>query len=89
MKYYKDLSTETCVRRPWLDGLDFGSISEVEQDSLEIDFLKRKWQLLSRNVMNIRRQGSDGFTMAFLMEAWSSIGGILWPYPILLCSWLF
>ena len=72
VQFYQGLYTESDTWCPTTDGLEFASIEEDEQLSLERDFSEEGVQVL-QEMEGDKVPGPDNFTIAFFQKCWSVV----------------
>ena len=73
VQFYESLYREPEEWRPYIDGLTFASIGEVEHDLLEKRFKKEEVVQVLKNLQGDKFPGPDRFTMAFFQKCWSVV----------------
>ena len=70
VQFYKILYQESEEWRPFVEGLEFDQIGELERDCLERRFKKDEILSVVRNMERDKTPGPDGFSMAFFHHCW-------------------
>ena len=70
VQFYKSLYQESEEWRPFVEGLDFDQIGELERGWMERRFDKDKIISVVRDMEGDKAPGLDGFSMAFFHHCW-------------------
>ena len=70
VQFYKTLYQESGECRPFVEGLEFDQIGEVERGWLERSFEKDEILSVVRDMEGDKAPGLDGFSMAFFHHCW-------------------
>ena len=70
VQFYKSLYQESEEWRPFVEGLDFDQIGELERGWMERRFKKDEIISVVRDMEGNKASGPDGFSMAFFHYCW-------------------
>ena len=73
VQFYKTQYQESEEWRPFVEGLEFDQIGEVERGWLERSFEKDEILLVVRDMEGDKAPGPDGFSMAFFHHCWKVV----------------
>ena len=73
VQFYKTLYQESEEWRPFVEGLEFDQIGELERGWLEKRFEKDEILLVVRNMEGDKTPSPDGFSMAFFHHCWKVV----------------
>jgi hypothetical protein len=73
VSFYSRLFADDNVRRPLLDGLEFSSIDEEDNNVLEQPFTEEEVLGVVKNMAGDKAPGPDGYSMAFFRKCWDIV----------------
>ena len=73
VSFYSRLFADDNVRSPLLDGLEFSSIDEEDNNVLEQPFTEEEVLGVVKNMAGDKAPGLDGYSMAFFHKCWDIV----------------